>query len=71
MAQLLFLASEDPDKDTNIYINGPRGVVTAGLASYDPGRSAAKDGRLELVWAGGGTLEPRPEPEREGPTSSP
>jgi ATP-dependent Clp protease protease subunit len=36
MAQLLFLASEDPDKDINIYINGPRGVVTAGLAIYDP-----------------------------------
>jgi ATP-dependent Clp protease protease subunit len=35
MAQLLFLASEDPDKDINIYINSPGGVVTAGLAIYD------------------------------------
>src|SRR6266481_3150917 len=35
MAQLLFLASEDPDKDIDIYINSPGGVVTAGLAIYD------------------------------------
>ena len=35
MAQLLFLASDDPDKDINIYINSPGGVVTAGLAVYD------------------------------------
>jgi ATP-dependent Clp protease protease subunit len=186
MAQLLFLASEDPDKDINIYINSPGGVVTDGLAIYDTmryvsprvstvcmglaasmatvvlaggtkglrfalpntrvlihqpsggiqgqatdiqihakemlrmrqtlnemlakhtgqpiekierdterdffmsaqeakeygiiddiivtasrdGRSAAKDGRLELVSAGG-KPEPRPEPEREGPTTSP
>ncbi len=35
------------------------------------GRSAAKDGRLELVAAGGGKPEPRPEPEREGPKTSP
>jgi ATP-dependent Clp protease protease subunit len=35
MAQLLFLASDDPDKDISIYINSPGGVVTAGLAIYD------------------------------------
>src|ERR1700693_3172815 len=35
MAQLLFLASDAPDKDINIYINSPGGVVTAGLAIYD------------------------------------
>ena len=35
MAQLLFLASEDADKDINIYINSPGGVVTDGLAIYD------------------------------------
>lgn len=35
MAELLFLASEDPGKDINIYINSPGGVVTAGLAIYD------------------------------------
>ncbi len=35
IAQLLFLESEDPDKDINIYINSPGGIVTAGLAIYD------------------------------------
>lgn len=35
IAQLLFLESEDPDKDINIYVNSPGGVVTAGLAIYD------------------------------------
>jgi ATP-dependent Clp protease protease subunit len=35
IAQLLFLESEDPDKDINIYINSPGGLVTAGLAVYD------------------------------------
>ena len=34
-AQLLFLESEDPDKDITIYINSPGGSVTAGLAIYD------------------------------------
>jgi len=35
IAQLLFLASEDPKKDINLYINSPGGSVTAGLAIYD------------------------------------
>ena len=35
VAQLLFLDSEDPDKDINLYINSPGGSVTAGLAIYD------------------------------------
>ncbi|MBS3732090.1 MAG: ATP-dependent Clp endopeptidase proteolytic subunit ClpP [Desulfobacterales bacterium] len=35
IAQLLFLESEDPDKDINFYINSPGGSVTAGLAVYD------------------------------------
>ena len=35
VAQLLFLESEDPDKDINIYINSPGGSVTAGMAIYD------------------------------------
>ena len=35
VAQLLFLESEDPDKDIHLYINGPGGVITAGLAIYD------------------------------------
>ena len=35
VAQLLFLEAENPDKDINIYINSPGGLVTAGLAIYD------------------------------------
>ena len=35
VAQLLFLESEDPKKDINIYINSPGGSVTAGMAIYD------------------------------------
>ena len=35
VAQLLFLAREDPDKDINLYIHSPGGVISAGLAIYD------------------------------------
>lgn len=35
IAQFLFLESEDPDKDINLYINSPGGSITAGLAIYD------------------------------------
>ena len=35
VAQLLFLESEDPEKDISLYINSPGGVVTAGMAIYD------------------------------------
>ncbi|TYO98054.1 ATP-dependent Clp endopeptidase proteolytic subunit ClpP [Desulfallas thermosapovorans] len=35
IAQLLFLEAEDPEKDINVYINSPGGVVTAGMAIYD------------------------------------
>ena len=35
VAQLLFLESEDPNKDIHLYINSPSGMVTAGLAIYD------------------------------------
>jgi ATP-dependent Clp protease protease subunit len=35
IAQLLFLESEDPDKDIHLYINSPGGVVTSGMAIYD------------------------------------
>jgi ATP-dependent Clp protease protease subunit len=35
IAQLLFLESEDPDKDISLYVNSPGGSVTAGLAIYD------------------------------------
>lgn len=35
IAQLLFLESEDPDKDIHLYINSPGGIVTSGMAIYD------------------------------------
>lgn len=35
IAQMLFLESEDPDRDINVYINSPGGSVTAGMAIYD------------------------------------
>jgi ATP-dependent Clp protease protease subunit len=35
IAQMLFLAAEDPEKDINVYINSPGGLVTAGMAIYD------------------------------------
>jgi ATP-dependent Clp protease protease subunit len=35
IAQLIFLAAEDPDKDISLYINSPGGLVTSGLAIYD------------------------------------
>jgi len=35
IAQMLYLAAEDPDKDINLYINSPGGMVSAGLAVYD------------------------------------
>lgn len=35
VAQMLFLQMEDPDKDINLYINSPGGVVTAGMAIFD------------------------------------
>lgn len=35
VSQLLFLESEDPDKDINLYINSPGGIITSGLAIYD------------------------------------
>jgi len=35
IAQLLFLEAEDPDRDINLYINSPGGIVSAGLAIYD------------------------------------
>ena len=35
VAQLLFLESENPEKDISIYINSPGGVITSGLAIYD------------------------------------
>ncbi len=43
VAQLLFLEADAPDKDINIYINSPGGVVTAGMAIYDTMRHIKPD----------------------------
>lgn len=43
VAQLLFLAAEDPEKDINLYINSPGGSVTAGMAIYDTIQYIAPD----------------------------
>ena len=42
-AQLLFLESENPDKDVYLYINSPGGIVTSGLAVYDTMRYIRPD----------------------------
>ena len=44
IAQMLFLESEDPDKDIHLYINSPGGVVTAGLAMYDTMQYIKREG---------------------------
>ena len=43
IAQLLFLASEDPKKDVSLYINSPGGYITSGLAIYDTMRHVPCD----------------------------
>lgn len=43
IAQLLFLEAEDPDKDINVYVNSPGGMVSAGLAVYDTLRYVKPD----------------------------
>ncbi|HQH11819.1 MAG TPA: ATP-dependent Clp protease proteolytic subunit, partial [Candidatus Sumerlaeota bacterium] len=43
IAQMLFLESEDPDKDINLYINSPGGYVSSGLAIYDTMRFIKPD----------------------------
>ncbi len=43
VAQLLFLESENPDKDIHVYINSPGGVITAGLSIYDTMRFVKPD----------------------------
>ena len=50
IAQLLFLESEDPDKDIHLYINSPGGVVTAGLAIYDTMQYIKPD--VSTIWIG-------------------
>ena len=53
IAQLLFLESEDPDKDIMLYINSPGGDVSAGLAIYDTMQCAALRRRDVLHGPGG------------------
>ena len=48
IAQLLFLESEDPEKDISLYINSPGGVVTAGLAIYDTMQYVKAAGQHDL-----------------------
>lgn len=43
IAQLLFLESEDPDKDINIYVNSPGGIIYSGMAIYDTMRYIKPD----------------------------
>ena len=56
VAQLLFLESEDPNKDISLYINSPGGSVTAGMAIYDTMQYIKCDvsticlGLLRLLW---------------------
>jgi ATP-dependent Clp protease protease subunit len=50
VAQLLFLESENPDRDVHLYINSPGGSVTAGLAIYDTMRFIRPDVRRR-AWA--------------------
>lgn len=49
MAQLLFLESEDPDKDVHLYINSPGGSVTAGMAIYDAMQHIRPDVRTYCI----------------------
>ena len=46
VAQMLYLESENPDKDINLYINSPGGAVTAGLAIYDTMQYIKSDEKL-------------------------
>ena len=52
-AQLLFLESEDPEKEINMYINSPGGSVTAGLAIYDTMQFVEAPSLDFMRWPGG------------------
>ncbi len=49
VAQMLFLESENPDKDINLYINSPGGVITAGMAIYDTMQYIKSDIRTIVI----------------------
>ena len=50
-AQLLFLESEDPKKEINLYINSPGGLVTAGLGIYDTMQYIKPDVSTLMYWS--------------------
>ena len=52
VAQLLFLESENPDKDISLYINSPGGMVNAGMAIYDTMQFIKPDVRHLMRWFG-------------------
>jgi hypothetical protein len=52
VAQMLFLESENPDKDIHLYINSPGGSVTAGMAIYDTMQFIKPDVSDHLCWSG-------------------
>ena len=62
VAQLLFLESEDPEKDIYLYINSPGGVITAGMAIYDTMQYIKSDvsticiGMAASMKCGGGSI---------------
>ena len=58
VAQLLFLASDDPDRDINLYINSPGGSITAGLAIYDTMRMISCDVATYCVGMAGSMATP-------------
>ena len=60
IAQLLYLESENPDKDIHLYINSPGGIVSAGLAIYDTMQFIKPD--ISTLWA----RDPRRLHERTG-----
>ena len=53
VAQLLFLESENPDKDIHLYINSPGGSVSAGLSIYDTMEFIRPDVSTMCIWTSG------------------
>ena len=80
VAQLLFLESENPDKDNHLYINSPGGAVTAGMAIYDTMQFIKPDvstlcigqaASMGAVLLAGGAAQSAPPPTRPTPISWP
>ena len=74
IAQLLFLEAEDPDRDINLYIHSPGGIVSAGLAIYDTMEFIKPDvaticmGQAASTWARSSWRRGRRESGRRCPT---